>query len=74
MRTILLTSALALSVSAGPALAQELGSPEEARAMLEAAVVAIEADEAAALAAFTAGEAPFKDRDSMSSAAARTAS
>lgn len=31
--------------------------------MLEAAVVAVEADEAAALAAFTAGEAPFKDRD-----------
>lgn len=31
--------------------------------MLEAAVEAIEAEKAAALAAFTAGEAPFKDRD-----------
>ena len=31
--------------------------------MLEAAAAAVEADEAAALAAFTAGEAPFKDRD-----------
>ena len=56
MRAILLTSALALSIAAGPALAQEFGSADEARAMLEAAVVAVEADEAAALAAFTDGD------------------
>ena len=63
MRTILLRSALALSLAAGPAVAQDYGSADEARAMLEAAVVALEVDEAAALAAFTAGDAPFKDRD-----------
>ncbi|MEZ5863930.1 MAG: cache domain-containing protein [Geminicoccaceae bacterium] len=63
MRSVLMASALALAVAAGSAMAQEFGSADEARAMLEQAVVALEADEAAALAAFTAGEAPFKDRD-----------
>lgn len=63
MRTLLLTSALALSIAAAPAPAQDFGSADDARAMLEAAVAALEADEAAALAAFTAGDAPFKDRD-----------
>ena len=43
--------------------AEEGGTAEEARAMLERAVATIEADEAAALAAFTAGAAGFRDRD-----------
>lgn len=63
MRSFMMTSALTLAVAGGSALAQEYGSAEEARAMLEQAVEALEADEAAALAAFTAGKAPFKDRD-----------
>jgi signal transduction histidine kinase len=43
--------------------AGEGGTAEEAQAMLERAVAAIEADEAAALAAFTAGTDGFRDRD-----------
>jgi signal transduction histidine kinase len=43
--------------------ADEGGSAEEAKAMLQRAVAAIEADEAAALAAFTAGTDGFRDRD-----------
>jgi signal transduction histidine kinase len=41
----------------------ETGTTEEARAMLERAIAALKADEAAALAAFTAGAQGFKDRD-----------
>lgn len=63
MRSALMASALAFAVAGGSALAQEFGSADEARAMLEQAVAALEADEAAALAAFTAGDAPFRDRD-----------
>ena len=43
--------------------AGEGGTAEEAQAMLERAVAAVEADEAAALAAFTAGTDGFRDRD-----------
>jgi signal transduction histidine kinase len=39
------------------------GTAEEAKAMLERAVAAVEADEAAALAAFTARTDGFRDRD-----------
>ena len=39
------------------------GSAEEAKAMLERAVVAIKADKTAALKAFTVGTEGFKDRD-----------
>jgi signal transduction histidine kinase len=63
MRKVLAMSALALTLAAGQGLAQDHGTAEEARAMLEAAVAALEADEAAALTAFTAGEPPFRDRD-----------
>jgi signal transduction histidine kinase len=63
MRKVLAMSALAFTLGAGQGLAQDFGTAEEARAMLEAAVAALYADEAAALAAFTAGEAPFRDRD-----------
>jgi signal transduction histidine kinase len=53
---------LLVAAGAGNA-AGEGGTAEEARAMLERAVAAIEADEAAALAAFTDGADGFKDRD-----------
>ena len=53
---------LALALGVGPVLAQDVGTAAEAQAMLDAAVAALEADEAAALAAFTAGEPPFRDR------------
>jgi signal transduction histidine kinase len=43
--------------------ADEGGTAEEARALLERAVAAVVADEAAALAAFTSGAEGFKDRD-----------
>ena len=54
----------ALLISAQGALAGgEYGTAEEAQAMLERAVIAIDADEAAALSAFTEGSDGFKDRD-----------
>jgi signal transduction histidine kinase len=43
--------------------ADQTGTAEEAKAMLERAVAAIKADEAAALAAFTAGTQGFRDGD-----------
>jgi signal transduction histidine kinase len=43
--------------------AAEGGTAEEAKAMLERAVAAVEADQAAALTAFTAGTDGFRDRD-----------
>jgi hypothetical protein len=55
---------LGLLVAANPGMtAGDTGTAEEAKAMLERAVAAIETDEAAALAAFTAGDEGFKDRD-----------
>ena len=55
---------LGLLVAANPGMAAgDTGTAEEAKAMLERAVAAIETDEAAALAAFTAGDEGFKDRD-----------
>jgi hypothetical protein len=44
--------------------AEDFGTPEEARAMLERTVAAMEEDRAATLAAINSGEDPrFKDRD-----------
>jgi signal transduction histidine kinase len=43
--------------------AEKGGTAEEAKAMLERAVAAIEADKTAALAAFTAGTDGFRDHD-----------
>ncbi len=54
---------LALSLSTGVAFAAEYGTPEEAKAMLEKAVVAMQEDQAAALAMFSAGEGGFKEKD-----------
>jgi hypothetical protein len=43
--------------------ASDYGTPAEAKAMLEKAVAALKADQAKALAEFTAGTGGFKDRD-----------
>jgi signal transduction histidine kinase len=48
---------------AGAALAGDFGTPAEAKAMLEKAVAALNADKVGALAKFTKGEGGFKDRD-----------
>lgn len=54
---------LALFLLISPVWASDYGSAEEAQAMLEKAVAALQADQAAALAMFTSGEGGFKDRD-----------
>ncbi len=51
------------SVYSGVLFASEFGTPEEARAMLERAVVALQKDKSAALDAFNKGESEFRDRD-----------
>ena len=57
-------ASLGLFVAASEGIAAgQTGTADEAKAMLERAVAAIKADEAAALAAFTAGAEGFKDRD-----------
>ena len=58
----LLCSAFFLS---GTTFAQQgqLGTAQEARAMLDKAVAAVKADQAVALAMFNKGEGGFKDRD-----------
>jgi hypothetical protein len=56
---------LALGALLAPAavVAGDFGSADEARAMLEKVIAAVEADEARALEMFTKGEGGFKDRD-----------
>ena len=58
------TSAAALTLLAA-VLAQQgqIGTPQEARAMLDKAAAAVKADEAVALAMFNKGEGGFRDRD-----------
>ena len=59
-----LVVALLAGLAALPAWAEgNFGTPVEAKAMLEKAVAAVNADEAQALAMFTKGEGGFKDRD-----------
>ena len=55
-------SAAALMLSAA-AFAEQGGTAQEARAMLDKAVAAVKADEAVALAMFNKGEGGFLDRD-----------
>jgi len=55
---MLCTAGIHLTAQAG-----EFGTAEEAKAMLEKAVTAVEADKASALEKFTKGEDGFKDRD-----------
>ncbi len=63
MRALMITAGFLLGLSWGQVYAQDYGTAEEAKAMLEAAVAALRVDEDAALASFTAGEAPFKEKD-----------
>src|SRR4030088_3239200 len=65
MKRLALMSAVAFALVSGatPLLAAEYGTPDEARAMLERAVAAVNADEPKALAEFSKGEGGFKDRD-----------
>jgi hypothetical protein len=62
--TIAAVSAAAVTISTG-AFAQQgqLGSAQEARAMLDKAVAAVKADRDVALIMFQKGEGGFKDRD-----------
>jgi hypothetical protein len=68
-RSSAITAASALLCSAfflsGTTFAQQgqLGTAQEARAMLDKAVAAVKADQAVALAMFNKGEGGFKDRD-----------
>lgn len=64
MRKLPIAAAAALLLSGGIAwAADEYGTPTEAKAMLEKAVAALQADQAQALEMFTKGEGGFKDRD-----------
>jgi hypothetical protein len=49
--------------TASSTFAQQLGTPQEARAMLDKAVAAVKADQAMALGMFNKGEGGFRDRD-----------
>jgi hypothetical protein len=61
---ILTVLAVCLSLAASLAsAAHHMGTADEAKAMLEKAVAALEADQAAALEMFSKGEGGFKDRD-----------
>ena len=64
MRTLMIgaVSATALSLSAS-AFAQQGGTAQKARAMLDKAVAAVKADQAVALAMFLKGEGGFRDRE-----------
>jgi hypothetical protein len=63
-RTLMIgaVSAAALTLSTA-AFAQQGGSAQEARAMLDKAVAAVKADQAVAVAMFIKGEGGFLDRD-----------
>ena len=66
LRTLMIgaVSAAALTFSAATFAQQgQFGTPQEARAMLDKAVVAVKADQPVALAMFLKGEGGFRDRD-----------
>ncbi|WP_300450645.1 cache domain-containing protein [Accumulibacter sp.] len=63
LRKFAFVSAFVVSGYVGGVSAADYGTPAEARAMLDKAVVAIKADKAKALVMFTKGEGGFKDRD-----------
>ena len=52
-----------LSVAVVPTRAADYGTADEAKAMLEKAVVAVKEDKAKALGMFNKGEGGFRDRD-----------
>ena len=61
-RTLMIGAVAALALSAA-AFAQQGGTAEEARAMLDKAVAAVKADQAVALAMFLKGEGGYLDRE-----------
>jgi hypothetical protein len=61
-RTLMIGAVSALTLSAA-AFAQQGGTAQEARAMLDKAVAAVKADQAVALAMFLKGEGGFLDRE-----------
>ncbi len=61
-RTLIIGAVAALTLSAA-AFAQQGGTAEEARAMLDKAVAAVKADQAVALAMFLKGEGGYLDRE-----------
>ncbi len=64
VRRLIMIAALAVFGTTSAAwAAEEHGTADEAKAMLEKVVEAVKADEAAALDKFTKGEDGFKDRD-----------
>jgi Single Cache domain 2 len=62
LRTFMIAAAAALTFSAA-VFAQQGGTAEEARAMLDKAVAAVKADKTKALDMFNKGEGGFLDRD-----------
>ena len=58
-----LAAFLSVALTAGVAIASDFGTPDEAKAMLERAVAALQADEAAALEAFKSKADGFGDKD-----------
>ena len=62
LRTLMIGAVSALTLSAA-AFAQQGGTAQEARAMLDKAVAAVKADRDVALAMFNKGEGGFRDRD-----------
>jgi signal transduction histidine kinase len=63
MKLFGLVATLPAVLLAGAAWGADFGTPAEAKAMLEKAVAAVQADKAKALEQFTKGEGGFKDRD-----------
>jgi hypothetical protein len=65
MFRVFLTAIMAARIVAisATAFAQQGGTAQEARAMLDKAVAAVKADQAVALAMFNKGEGGFRDRD-----------
>jgi Single Cache domain 2 len=61
-RTLIIGAVSALTLSAA-AFAQQGGTEQEARAMLDKAVAAVKADQVVAIAMFVKGEGGFRDRD-----------
>jgi hypothetical protein len=61
-RTLMMGAVSALTLSAA-AFAQQGGTPQEARTMLDKAIAAVKADQVVAIAMFIKGEGGFLDRE-----------
>ena len=60
---VALSAAVFYAAAASSTFAQQLGTSQQAHAMLDKAVAAVKADQAVALAMFNKGEGGFRDRD-----------